>query len=194
MIKVECDLVGVAPLSFSKKVLSEKETGELPDVYEERTWQERLHITKDDEVFIPPGALKNCLTECARYLSESIPGKGKQTFTKNFEAGIMIVEPLLLGIKANSDKVQKERIFVSSTGTKGRGKRVWKNFPTILDWQTHVEILVFDPVLTAKPEKIKEYLTHAGKFIGLLRFRPRNGGFYGRFDVKNFKVSAAKVA
>jgi len=192
MIKVECDLVGVSPLSFSKKVISEKETGELSDAFEERTWKERLHVTKDGDVFIPPNALKNCLTECARYLSESIPGQGRQTFTKKFEAGIMVVEPLLLGIKADSKEVQKERLFVSSKGKKGGGERVWKNFPTILDWRAHAEILVFDPALIAKPEKIEEYLSHAGKFIGFLRFRPRNGGYYGRFEVKNFKVN--KVA
>ena len=38
------------------------------------------------------------------------------------------------------------------------------------------------------PEKVKEYLIHAGQFIGIGRFRPRNNGFYGRFKVNSFNV------
>jgi len=195
MIKVECecDLVGVSPLSFSKAIQSKLETGEAHDDFEERTWMERLHVDANGEVFIPPNALKNMLAATAAYLSESIPGKGRQTYTKNFEAGIMVVEPLMLGIKATSNEIQKERLFVPSDGKKGGSKRVWKNFPTILKWQTHIEILLFDPILMGKPEKVEEYLKHAGKFIGFLRFRPRNGGYYGRFDVKNFKVVNGKL-
>jgi hypothetical protein len=29
----------------------------------------------------------------------------------------------------------------------------------------------------------EHHLHEAGKFIGIGRFRPRNNGFYGRFDV-----------
>lgn len=187
MLKITCDLIGVSPLSFSKAIVSQKGQDEPNDTFEERTWMERLHVDDNGELFIPPNAMKNCLSNCAKYLAEKIPGKGKQTFTKNFEAGIMIVEPLKLGIKSNSKEIQKERLFVPADGRRGGGKRVWKNFPTILQWRTSVEILVFDPILIAKPEKIEEYLKHAGKFIGLLRFRPRNNGYYGRYTIENFE-------
>ena len=30
----------------------------------------------------------------------------------------------------------------------------------------------------------RKHLEEAGKFIGIGRFRPRNNGFYGRFEVK----------
>ena len=188
MIKLTADIIGVSPLSFSKAIVSQKETGENPDVFEERTWRERMHVDERGELFIPPNALKNMLSSVARYLAESVPGKGKATYTKNFEAGLLVVEPLKLGIKADSTAVIKERLFVPSDGKKGGGKRVYKSFPTVLKWETKAEILVFDPLLIAKPEKIEEYLRHAGKFIGFLRFRPRQGGYYGRFNVKDFKV------
>ena len=182
MIKVEADLVGASQISFGKPVMSERGQDEPFDTFEERTWMERLHVDDNGEVFIPPNALKNALSECAKYLGERIPGKGKQQYTKNFEAGIMIVEPLRLGIKATSKEVIKERLFVPSDGRRGGKSRVWKNFPTIMNWKAHVEIMVFDPILIAKPEKIHEYLIHTGKFIGLLRFRPRNNGYYRRFS------------
>lgn len=191
MLKVTSDVIGASPISFSKAIVSEREQDEPHDTFENRTWMERLHV-KNGEVFIPPNAMKNCLSNCAKYLAEQIPGKGKQTYTKNFEAGVMIVEPLMLGIKVDSKEIQKERLFVPADGKRGGSRRVWKNFPTILQWKTSVEILVFDPILIAKPEKIEEYLIHAGKFIGLLRFRPRNNGYYGRFKIENFKSVKVK--
>ncbi len=186
MLTVECTLVSTSPLSQSAPIQSVKQTGEGADHFEERTWRERLHVDEDGEVFIPPMALKNCLSEVAKFLSESVPGKGKATYTKLFEAGIMVVEPLRLGIPG--EKVQGERLFVPADGIRGSGKRVWKVFPVIPSWQARAQVVLLEPTLCGKPEKVQEYLTHAGKFIGLGRFRPRNNGYYGRFEVRDFKV------
>ncbi len=179
-------LENVGPLSMSKAITSIKDTGEAHDAFELRTWRERMHVDDNGELYIPPNALKNMMGAVAKYLSESVPGKGKATYTKHFEAGIMVTKPLKLGIKA--DGVPSERLFVPADGKKGGSRRVYKHFPLIMDWKTECEILVFDPILEANPEKVLEYLIHAGKFIGFLRFRPRNGGYYGRYEVKSFTV------
>lgn len=186
MLLCEFDIIGTASLSFSAPVQSKKGTGETPDAFEERTWRERIHVDKDGEAFIPPTALKNCLAEAAKYLSESVPGKGKSTYTKHFEAGVLVTDPLMLGIKAS--EIVGERLFVPASGKRGDGKRVWKTFPVIPEgWSCHGQLYLLDPVLIDKPEKVEEYLGHAGKFIGMGRFRPRNNGFYGRFVIKNFE-------
>lgn len=186
MIRCNFTIEGIAPISFSAPVQSKKNTGESHDAFEERTWRERLHVDSDGKVFIPPSAVKNCLSDVAKYLSESVPGKGKATFTKHFEAGTMVTEPLTLGVKA--DKVEGERLFVPASGKRGDGKRVWKTFPVLKQWQASGCVYVLDPVLIDKPDKVREYLEHAGKFIGLGRFRPRNNGFYGRFNVTKFST------
>lgn len=190
MLKVTCELVGCSPISFSAPVQSTRNTGEGHDAFEVRTWREKMHTTDKGEVFIPNSAIKNCLSEVAKYLSESVPGKGKSTYTKHFEAGILVTDPLLLGVKASD--VKSCRYFVPADGKRGGGKRVWKHFPEIPSWRTTATIYVLDPVLIDKPEKIEEYLRHAGQFIGLGRFRPRNNGYYGRFGVENFKAEKMK--
>lgn len=187
MKTVTCTLVGVAPISFSKAITSKKNTGESHDAFEERTWKERCHIDNNGTIFIPPTAIKNCLAEVAKYLSESVPGKGKATWTKHFEAGVIVSDPLMLDVKIG--KVECERVFVPADGKRGGGKRVWKTFPIIRQWKTQVIINLLDPQLIDHPDKVKEYLEHAGKFIGLGRFRPRNNGYYGRFEVENFRVA-----
>ena len=184
MKTVLAHIKGVSPYSQSRSIQSIKNTGENNDAFEQRTWKERLHTDENGIVFIPPMAIKNMLSDCARFLSESVPGKGKSTYTKHFDAGIMVVTPANLGV--NLKDVQGERLFVPSDGKKGGGSRVWKTFPVLQRWECDVEIILLDPVLIDKPDKVKEYLEHSGKFIGLGRFRPRNGGFYGRFEVTEF--------
>ena len=186
----ECTLVGTGPISFGKPIASVKKTGVDHDAHEKNTWRERLHVDEDGNVFIPPIALKNCLSDVAQYLSEAVPGKGSAKFTKHFKAGIMVTEPLAIyGPDNNPVKaadVIGEDVFVPADGRRGGGKRVWKTFPVIPEWYAHAKLMAIDPTLTSKPKKIHAYLLHAGRFIGLGRFRPINNGFYGRFTVEDF--------
>lgn len=176
---------GVSPYSQGKYVTAEKLPKENHNDYERRTWRERMHATEDGYVFIPPMAIKNCLSEAAKYLSIQIPGKGKATYTKHFEAGVMIVDPMILDIK--KDAVQRNVLFVPSDGRRGGAKRVLKYFPIIHKWGGDVLITVFDETITS--DVLKQHLEEAGKFIGIGVFRPRNNGYFGRFEVVDFKES-----
>lgn len=148
--------------------------------YEARTWRDRCHTDKDGHIVMPPMAFKNCLAEIAKYLSVQIPGKGKSTYTKHFEAGVMVLEGLTLPVKKND--VQGEWLFVPASGKRGDGKRVQKCFPVVHEWQGKVTFHVLDDVIS--PEVFEQHLRDAGNFIGVGRFRPRNNGYYGRFGVK----------
>lgn len=188
---------GVSPYSQSKhydKVEIPALQGENARDYESRTWRERLHVTEDGTVFIPPMAFKNCLTEAAKFLSIQIPGKGKATYTKHFESGVLVTDPIPLPLKKAD--VAHEVLFVPSDGIRGSGKRVEKVFPLIREWAGKLQILVFDEtVLNAFDSSKKTVLHHvleqSGMFVGIGRFRPRNNGFYGRFKVTKFNVEAA---
>jgi hypothetical protein len=149
--------------------------------HEARTWRERCHADKDGYLMIPPMAFKNCLAENAKYLSVQIPGKGKSTYTKHFEAGVMVLDGLRLPIK--KDDVAGEWLFVPADGRRGSGKRVEKCFPVVQEWAGKVQFHILDDVIT--PDVFEQHLKDAGNFIGIGRFRPRNNGYYGRFAVKS---------
>jgi len=159
---------------------------EAPDAYERRTWRHRLHIDGAGQVYIPPMALKNCLQDAAKFLSLKIPGKANATYTKHFDAGVMVIDELKLGIHA--DDVEPESLYVPSDGRPGGGKRVTKLFPLIRSWEAETTIYILDPTITEAV--LRRHLDEAGTLIGMGRFRPRNRGFYGRFDV----VSLQEVA
>lgn len=190
MRKVSAVLQSAGPLSFAKPLLAQKEQGESNDAFRARTWRQHIHADADGRVFVPPDMLKNALAGAAKYLSESVPGKGKATWTKHFEAGAMIVDPIYLvdgsGRPIVRDDVASEHLFLPADGIRGSGKRVWKTYPVIPEWSGKVEVLLFDRQLIDHPEKTEQYLDAAGKFIGIGRFRPRNNGYYGRFTVEGF--------
>jgi hypothetical protein len=147
--------------------------------YEHRTWRERAHANPDGTTFIPGVAFKNCLSDAAKYLSIQIPGKGKATYTKHIEAGVMVLENLPLPVK--KDEMEGEWLFVPSDGKRGGPRRVSKCFPVFREWGGTVEFSIFDDAIT-EPIFTK-HITEAGKFIGIGRYRPRNNGVYGRFAV-----------
>jgi hypothetical protein len=153
---------------------------ETPQDFELRTWRERCNYDETTGMlFIPPMAFKNCMSEIAKYLSIQIPGKGKSTYTKHFEAGLMVMHRVPLSI--SKDEVKGQWLYVPSNGVRGGSHRVWKCFPVIPYWKAPVTFLILDDAITLPV--FEQHLREAGNFIGIGRFRPRNNGFYGRFKV-----------
>lgn len=180
-------LHSISPYSQSRYHDTPKLDKELPVDYEKRTWRERLHVDDDGVVFIPPMAFKNCLAEAALYLSIKIPGKNRATYTKHFEAGVLVMDGLDLGVA--KDDVEGEMLFLSATGKRGTGTRVQKWYPVIRDWSGEIAFHVLDEIITK--DVFRNVLAQAGQFIGIGRFRPRNNGYYGRFSVDALEWSDA---
>jgi hypothetical protein len=180
---------GISPYSQSKHHETPMHDKEGPEDYDRRTWREKLHYNKEGEVFIPPMAFKNCLSEIASFLGMKIIGKGNATYTKHFESGILITDPVMLGI--NMKEVESETLFVPSDGKRGGGKRVYRTFPVIREgWTGKLTVYILDDTITKKVFEI--HIKEAGKFKGVGRFRPSNNGFYGRFEVIKIEWKEAR--
>lgn len=180
-------IVGASPYSQSRMFtpqevpMLEKESAKD---YNTRTWRNHQHWDrKTGEIYIPPTALKNALMEVAQYLGERIEGKGKSTWTKHFKAGVLCTEPVMLNVKW--DQTDCETFNCHSNGIRGSGSRVQRTFPVIREWSGTAKFMVLDETITE--DVFLRYLQEAGRFIGIGRFRPHNGGFYGRFNVADLK-------
>jgi hypothetical protein len=192
MKTVIANLSSIAPYSQSKHYEIPEDDGESKDAHYRRTWRNHMHMTPEGDVFIPPGSFKNCLSESAKYGSITIPGKGKATYTKNFEAGVLVIKPAMIGVKAAD--VECEALFLPSDGRRGGSKRVLKYYPRFPSWKAIVEFMVIDETVlqpTARDKSrtvFEQVLEEAGQFIGIGRFRPRNNGWYGRFRVDKVEI------
>jgi len=188
MIVARCRLESTAAYSQSAPIVEAKRDKELFKDFEERTWRKRMHVTEDGHVFIPPMSFKVCIAEAAKYLSVQVPGKGKATYTKNFEAGVLVIEPVVLSVKAAD--VKGEWLYLPSDGRRGGTTRVWKCYPCIPAWTATVEFVIIDMMITE--DAFRYHLEQAGQLIGIGRFRPRNNGYYGRFKVLSIEWSKSE--
>lgn len=191
-------LQGVSPYSQSRIFIEPRQRDEDHDMFRQRTWRMHMHV-KDGQVFIPPTAIKNCLDEAAKHLGIQVPGRGKKTYTKSFESGVLCVDPLMMfkgqpPTPIRADEVQSETLFLNADGKRGGNVRVWKTYPYIGEgWTAKATFHIIDEALLNKHSDectVFEYvLRQAGGFVGLGRFRPFMRGFYGRFEVADFKIS-----
>lgn len=175
------ELASATPLYMSKPHNVPKEDKESHDAHEKRTWREKLHYNEEEYVILPAVAFQHNIQAAAKYLSLKIPEQGQKTYTAKFKAGIMVADDLVTTIK--KEDVKPHEIFVNADGVRGSGKRVWKTFPRIPEWSGTVTYYILDEVITE--EYFRTHLEAAGKFIGMLSFRPQNGGSYGRFSVES---------
>lgn len=187
---VTVKIKGAGALCFGKYHATEKLDKEKHGEYEKRTWREKLHYDEEEHIYIPVFALKNMMSASAAYLGRKIEGKGNHTYTKHFEGGIMVTDHAYV-LDLNGDKIKKNDVqgdwrMVPSDGKKGGTKRVEKCFPVVPYWQIEAKFLIIDNVIT--PEVFAEHLIEAGWYIGLMSFRPRNGGVNGRFRVEEIDV------
>ena len=183
-------ITGQAPYAQSRFHGAEKLAREGADDYEQRTWPQKAHIDDDGYIFIHALAFKKCIAEAAKYLSMQIPGKGKATFTKNFQSGVIILDNARINgrkglIKAADINEPEtgyvgERLFVPADGVAGSGKRVHRTFPVVHPaWYCEIVFLILDDIITQ--EVFEKHLQTAGQLIGVGAFRVRNGGIWGRF-------------
>ncbi len=191
MQTVEVKLESISPYSQSKFIDVDaipKLGKEGPDAYEKRVWKNRVHLDEKGFPFMPPLGLKKSLEAAAPY-SGVIPGQGKSTYTKRIKSGILITDPITLevaGKKATADDWKPEWLFLDAQGKNG-DKRVKRCMPRLGQWTASVTIYVVDEILTK--DVLQKILNDAGMLVGVGRFRPQNGGFYGRFKATITKVT-----
>lgn len=185
MRQAEFTIVGISPYSQSGFIQSPRDDKETFEDYEKRCWRERMHSNGSGTIFIPPMGLKQCLDAAAKFISMQIPGKGKATYTKHFRTGLLCTDPIDLGV--NIEDVTGKWFQMNSDGVRGSGKRVPRCYPEVPEWRGEAKALLLSDAIT--DPVFETHLKQAGQFIGLGRFRPENGGFYGRFTYENLRFS-----
>jgi hypothetical protein len=185
MRNVTVHITGLSPYSQSRMHDTPKLDKETADAYERRTWREKMTTDANGFVVIPAMAFKQALPVAARKMGLQIPGRGKSTYTKFFEADVICTENCALGI--HKDAVEGITINANSDGVRGSGKRVKRTFPMIPEWATVADFLITDDTIT--PEVFEDVFRAAGMGVGIGRFRPENGGINGRFKPTRFEWS-----
>lgn len=179
-----CKLSSLAAVQQSKFIATPRKDKETAQDHEARCWKERAHVNERGRIILPAIAFRHCITDAARFLGSSgalqIPGRGKATYTKHFEAGIMVANDI--ETEYTLDTVKPLWLLVPSDGRRGGGSRVQKCFPVIERWAGTLIVNILDNTITK--EVFERVIREAGNFIGIGAWRLQNRGNYGRFLVE----------
>ena len=178
-----CKLKSLTPVTFGKFHQEEKLPKELHDAYEKRTWKAKAHYTDAGRVKIPGAMIGNCIRESAKFMSLQIPGKGKATYTKHFDSGIIITNDIDTGL--TREQLQGDVRHVPSDGRPGGTTRVIKVFPIVPEWHGDIVVKIGDDIITS--DVFEQVVRNAGNLIGIGTWRPRNRGMNGRFELVSMK-------
>ncbi len=183
MKTVTVTLKSITPYSQSRMHDTPKLDRETADAYEQRTWREKTTVDADGQICIPAMSFKQALDSVAKVLGMQIPGKGKSTYSKHFRAGVICEADVALGVC--KDDVAPVTINANADGVRGSGKRVKRTFPVLPQWEGIARFAIFDDTITK--DVFERHLVEAGRFVGIGRFRPENGGLNGRFAPVKFE-------
>lgn len=185
LIVASCTLESLTPYSQSRKHDEPKLEGESADDYNRRTWRSQ-QLVENGTVHIPAAGIHQGLVAAAKYSKKQIPGQGKATWTKKFEAGIALFSNVDLGVDPQT--VDYIDIYANADGVRGSGKRVMRRFPIIPKWTATFDVHILDPIITQ--DVFSETMEQCGMFIGIGRYRPEKGGTNGRFKLTNLAWAA----
>lgn len=180
IIVATCTVESLTPYSQSRKHDLPRLEGESAEDYNHRTWRSQ-QLVENGTVHIPAFGLHQAFVSAARYGKKQIPGQGKATWTKKFEAGIAFFSNVDIGI--NPETVDYIDIYANADGMRGSGKRVMRRFPIIPKWSATFDVHILDPIITE--DIFSGIVEQAGMFIGIGRYRPEKGGTNGRFALSN---------
>lgn len=206
------EIEGIAPISFSRYHTEPQNEGEHADAYDKRTWRDKVHAYPDGRVYIPGVVLAKALISTAAQLGYKVPGRGSKRWGSVFKSGLMCPEPIDLFVKAPPRIVAGDQapsgprlipvlkedaegavgkpmdhvdVYCDAQGRPGSG-RVWRRFPIVQPpWFGTATIIITNDEI---PESVlRKHVEMCGQINGLGRYRPQNGGEFGRFKVTGFE-------
>lgn len=131
-----------------------------------------LYKDKNGKTVVPAFCVLSCLRESGK--DYPVPGKGKKTH-KNFIFSGVKIEPENIPLESeNGYEIDLKTVVVQRS-------RIVRARPRFDTWALEFTMEIVDPIIT--PETLKAMLKDAGKYKGLLDFRP----LHGLFKVAAFK-------
>ena len=141
--------------------------------YDPKTEAEKaLYKDESGRIIVPSLCILSCLREAAK--NYQIPGKGKRTFKNYIFAGVRIEPENIPLISDNGWSIDLKTVVVNRS-------RIVRARPRFDEWTLRFNIEIVDPIIT--PEILEQIIKDAGKYNGLLDFRP----LYGLFEVTKFE-------
>lgn len=177
--KINVEIKGVSPLLMhSPNGLKKSDaTSRGAATYDpEIEAKKALYLNQAGTICIPSSAVLGTIREGSK--DRKVPGKGKKSYKQYIMSGITI-NPEMIPLDHKGDYEIDSRPVVIQRA------RIMRSRPRFDEWGIKFQIEILDDVYI-KPPVLQEILGDAGRYNGLLDFRPQ----FGRFEVTKFEIAA----
>jgi hypothetical protein len=137
----------------------------------------KLYVNHEGKLYMPNTHLQGALVEAGK--NKKVVGKGKSTYSKIVGYSVAINPFEIIHKKQNWEIFS---VLAVNPNTKGRNLL---HRPILKDWEVDFEV-EFDETEIA-PVIMHELIEIAGKISGVGDWRPNKKGFYGKFQITNWK-------
>ena len=150
----------------------EANTQRSKDYNSEKEAEKAMYRDAKGNIGVPSLCILSCLRESAKNFR--VPGRGRKTFKDYIYAGLRIEPEFIPLIAENGYEIDLRPVVVQRS-------RIMRARPKFNDWCLEFVVEIIDPIVT--PDSLKQILEDAGKYNGLLDFRP----LFGLFLLEIFK-------
>jgi len=177
--KLTVTISGVRPLLMHspQSIGSEKSSKKSSNYDPEEEAKNGLYIGKDGVIGVPGLAVLAALRKAAT--EHKAKGRGRKTLKDFVYSGIQIDEELI--------RITPQEWEVDARPAVVQRARIMRWRPKFTDWKLTFTISIVDPSVW-DPITVLNVLEDAGKFVGLLDFRP----LFGTFKVESFVGESGK--
>ena len=137
-----------------------------------------LYKDKEGNIVVPSFCVLSCLRGSA--VNFQVPGKGKKTYKNFVYAGLKMDAENIPLITENGWEIDAKTVVVQRS-------RIVRARPRFDNWALEFTMEIIDPIIT--PAVLKQIIEDAGKYNGLLDFRP----LYGLFKLTTFEKVVNEV-
>ena len=157
-----------SPAGIGKSTGTKKTTTYDPD--EEAA--SALYKDKNGTIYVPSLAVLGCMREAGK--EHKAKGRGRKSLSKSLVSGLRI-EPENIPIIPQEYVVDARPVVIQRS-------RIMRWRPRFEDWKLNFNITILDETVI-DPTTVRNVLEDAGKFVGLLDFRP----MFGTFEITSVK-------
>lgn len=131
-----------------------------------------LYKDKEGSIVVPSFCVLSCLRSSA--VNFQVPGKGKKTYKNFIYAGVRIEAENIPLLSENGWEIDTKTVVIQRS-------RIVRARPRFDNWALEFSMEIIDPIIT--PAVLRQIIEDAGKYNGLLDFRP----LYGLFKLVSFE-------
>lgn len=180
MTKLNVEIKGIKPLMMHStaamlKPKSKKVKSSEHDPVEEA--KEALYLNESGKIVVPSFAILSCMRKAATNLKKA--GSGKKTL-KDFVFSGLEITPDMIELSNQKYEVDVRPVVVQRA-------RIMRARPVFKEWGLNFTVEIRDEQ-TWDGGTVRQVLEEAGKYFGLLEFRP----LFGQFEIVSMKSESGK--